>query len=500
MNYNFLSLFWHKVKYFYDIWQIILKKFQIMISYKRIILLLLITYFHNNFFSQVVEIPQIKNVSVNRNSGMVEIIWAMKNTDKVDGYIVKRKIFGQPNVVDGSFNTIANINNKHQLRYIDSTDAYGYAAPDQRAETYRVVAYKNDTANKVIYSNMSKSVSSIYLQPVEFDLCAKQNKLQWTAFKGYENELKAYRIYYSHEPKGKPVYVNEVSATDTFFVHENVQSDKKYYYYIKAVSEGGLFSLSNSQLIHTQEFAKTSIMNANHASVIKKGHIEVSFTVDKNSKTKSYMLLRLISEKGVYDTIAHFKGGVENITYVDTLKTNKNIVYYKLLAINECNDVFAKSNIAHNILLKARASETEQFINNLTWNKCDYWLGGVAAYIVYRRYESMIFKKIAELPSNTTSYVDDVKKYIDTHGSGLSSDGKFCYYIEAIEGTDNPHGITSRSKSNKSCTYQESVVYLPNAINPNSSAVENRTFRPVSSFVSNYQLIIYDRWGGIVFK
>ena len=43
-------------------------------------------------------------------------------------------------------------------------------------------------------------------------------------------------------------------------------------------------------------------------------------------------------------------------------------------------------------------------------------------------------------------------------------------------------------------------MWLPNAFNPHSQKEENRTFKPVISFVDDYSLIIYDRNGSIVFK
>ncbi len=471
-----------------------------MLLLRRIIILLLTLYVHNYFFAQILEIPKITNVSVNRHSGMVEISWGMNNADEVDGYIIKRKIFGQPNVVDGSFNTIATISNNKQFRYIDSLDAYGYAMPGSRVETYRVVSYKNATADKILYSNMSKPVSTIYLSPIEFDLCKSQNTLRWTAFTGFKNNLKSYRIYYSNTLEGTLTYIGETDTAANSFIHNNVEEAKPYYYYVEAVADNTLRSLSNSQLINTKELTGIKLINADYASVIKKGNIEVSFSLDKDAEVKYYLLLKSEDKTSSYDTIARFSGGVETITYVDTLKTNKNRVFYKLVAVNKCGDIFGKSNIAGNILFKARASKNEQLINNLSWNKYENWLGGVGIYNIYRKYNNTVFEKIAELPSTSTFYADNIKDFINRNRNGVSSSGKFCYYVEAVEGSDNPHGIRGKSKSNISCTYQEAVVYLPNAINPLSMFPENRTFRPISTFASDYQLIIYDHWGGIVFK
>ena len=70
----------------------------------------------------------------------------------------------------------------------------------------------------------------------------------------------------------------------------------------------------------------------------------------------------------------------------------------------------------------------------------------------------------------------------------------------ATEANGNPYNITGTSKSNISCAHQKAVVWIPNAFNPKSAKEENRTFKPVASFVSDYKLIIYDRNGSIIFK
>lgn len=467
---------------------------------KNVTALLIALCVANNIFTQVLEIPELTNVSVDINTQTVNISWKMSDADKVDGYIIKRQIFGYEGVVDGSVNTIATINNRNQYSYIDNKDAYGYAMPSSRVESYRVVAFKNTSGGKVLYSNMSRQVSTIYLSPIKFDLCNKQNKLEWTAYNGFANNLKAYKIYYSHSLDANPVFVGEVDASTTTFTHSNIELLQKYYYHIEAVSNSSLTSNSNRQLVITKSILNSKIMNADYATVIEKNKAELSFSLDKTAKIKSYILLKSDKINGKYDTVSIFKGGVEKITYIDTLKTSKYIKYYKLAAVNECGEISGETNIANNIVLKAKASTYEKLINNLSWNAYENWRGGVKSYNIYRSFNGEEFEKIATLTPNNLNFDDNIKHFLDSRGNVVGSTGKFCYYIEAEEDKTNPYGIIGKSKSNVKCTYQEAIVYLPNAINPNSQFAENRTFRPFTTFVSDYQLIIYDRWGGIVFK
>jgi hypothetical protein len=65
-----------------------------------------------NVFSQTLEVPVITNVSVDKVSQKPLITWSLVDPSAIDGYIIKRQIFGIPDVVvDGSYETIATITN-----------------------------------------------------------------------------------------------------------------------------------------------------------------------------------------------------------------------------------------------------------------------------------------------------------------------------------------------------------------------------------------------------
>ena len=136
----------------------------------------------------------------------------------------------------------------------------------------------------------------------------------------------------------------------------------------------------------------------------------------------------------------------------------------------------------------------------MQWASYQSWLGGVDDYEIYRSVDGSGYTSLGQVSSSVNTFIDDITDLILPNYGGQASKGHFCYYIQAHEGIKNPPGITGTSQSNISCAHQETVVWLPNAFNPNSSKEENRTFKPVISFVSDYSLIIYDRSGSIVFK
>ncbi len=471
-------------------------------SFLKLFTTFFVVFITSGLFCQTLEIPVITNVSVDGTTQKPLISWSMNNPADVDGYIIKRQIFGRTGVVDGSFETVATINNPNQFSYLDISNdvVLGPAEPGFKAENYRVASFKDVGTGTPEYSLMSDPVATIFLSPIEFDLCLEQNMLNWTAYIGFGDNLTGYNIYYSSTMNGSQTLIGQVEADDTTFVHTQVDANASYYYFIEAVDTGSLAANSNIQQITTTMPSLPQVMNADYATVEQDGAALLSFTLDENAEVNNYLLLKSDSKNGNYDTITSFPQGSGTVTYSDDLQTSEQVAYYKVLAINTCGLPSRESNLANNIVLKTTIEGSQRFTNSLSWNEYEDWLGGVSGYRIYRSVDGAGFEQIATLSADQTSYVDNIANLVQPEYSGQPSRGYFCYYVEATEAAGNPYKITGVSKSNVSCVYQEAVVHLPNAINPKSNFDENRTFKPVASFVNDYQLIVYDRWGEIVFK
>ncbi|RLD68174.1 MAG: hypothetical protein DRI95_03685 [Bacteroidetes bacterium] len=450
--------------------------------------------------SQTIEVPVIDYVSVDPQTQRVHISWQISNPSLIDGYIVKRQIFGQTGVVDGSYNTIETINDPNQTTYIDTSIIFGLADPDNRAETYRIAAFR-DNAGIIEFGNMSSSVSSILLYPIAFDQCLKENTLTWSQYVGFYPESSNYYIYYLLDTGLPPVLLDSITNSDTSYVHHNVVPDTIYHYLIQAYNINTLnTSFSNIQSVSTFIPGRPQIMNADFATIQSYNQLDLSFTVDPNANISSYVLLKSDSINGTFDTIANYPVGTSQISYSDEIKAAQEISYYKVNALNACNIVTSESNIASNILLEAYPSTDISKTNTLQWTSYQTWLGGIDYYEIYRGVDGGGFSLIGQISSLVNTYTDDITNLIMPDYGGQASKGHFCYYILAYEGTSNPYGISGISQSNISCAHQETVEWLPNAFNPLSQKEENRTFKPVISFVGDYSLIIYDRNGSIVFK
>lgn len=457
-------------------------------------------FYISGLHAQNLEIPALTNISVDKISQQVVINWSMNNPAAVDGYIVKRQIFGQPGVVDGSYNTIATINNPQQFSYQDNSTSLGLALPDLRQETYRIVSFKDMGAGSIVYSNMSDPSSSIHLEDIDFELCLERNIINWTAFEGYGNQLIGYSIYYTTSENSNEILLTELNNSTTTYIHNNIDANITYNYFVVANSSSGLISNSNMKSISIIMPVPPQIMNGDLIEAVNSDQLNIQFTVDPNAQVNNYLLLRAIEVDGVYDTISRYQSGISSIAYTDNFNTNEETYFYKVLAINSCGLPSRESNTISNIVLNAVVSDSEKYTNSIDWNNFSEWLGGMEDYTLYRSFDDNEFEIVSEFYPGIIAYNDNISALIQPEYKGKSTRGKFCYYIVANETAQNPYGIEGKATSNTTCIYQEAIVHLPNAFNPHSQFEENRKFKPVASFVADYELIIYDRWGSIVYQ
>jgi hypothetical protein len=139
---------------------------------------------------------------------------------------------------------------------------------------------------------------------------------------------------------------------------------------------------------------------------------------------------------------------------------------------------------------------------NLSWDPFYSSQNNNIRYKIYRQAfnpdpltPDLIFN---ELNPTENKYVDNLS---DFSGQGLLP--QFCYFIEAYEELDNL-GNHRLSRSRRVCAEVTPEIAMPNAIDPTSQIVYNsiprNIFAPTISFEADYKLIIYSRWGDIVYE
>ena len=158
--------------------------------------------------------------------------------------------------------------------------------------------------------------------------------------------------------------------------------------------------------------------------------------------------------------------------------------------------------VEKNIDYSEISSLSSEFTNTLFFNEYEKWLGEVYKYELYRSVNNEPFNLLPIHTWNRNTNSDEELHYIDVVTNDGEGNGRFCYYIKASEGNNNPHGsVTLGSFSNIICVSQTPVIFVPNTFTPNQDD-HNEIFKPFTYFVSEngYLFSIYSKQGQKLFE
>lgn len=419
--------------------------------------------------------PDLKVVSVNPLTGNASLAWQLSPSADVAGYIIYMD-------KNSSWIAIDTLWNPMVTSYINAS-----SNADFFPESYVIAAY--DTAGNP--SPLTDPHTTMF-SSLLFDSCQIQVVLDWTPYLGWDEELESYEVIANIN--GSPdSLLQTVDPHTTNYVHQKIKSYTNYCYYIRANRTNGLVSTSNRVCLYTQMPRIPGYINADYASVENGNEVHLSFTVDPLSEIYRFRLFKGMDTANIGQLVSAFENPASwNIQYIDTLEDPAQRTFYRLKAINACDSTVTVSNIASNMVLTVKNTEV---INTLTWRPYYHWLDGVETYTIYRLIGDEPPDPVASLPGTDTLYLDDISAYQYTAPSG-----RFCYYVEATEGSQNPYGITGSSRSNIACGEVPVNVFVPNAFTPNADN-RNDVFKPVLSFTpGQYLLTIQNRWGNLLFE
>jgi hypothetical protein len=373
-----------------------------------------------------------------------------------------------------------------------STSSFTDNAFDASAQiaSYTVAAYDyclapNGFPQGGPYENQHRSI----LLRARLNICAGQIELLWNRYESWKTGVSAYEVFASVNG-GPYTSVGLPGSTAASFIHTGLSPGSTYRYYVMATDGSSqLFSTSNhSEDIVFQTSSIPSNLSIESVTVDRDRQKNViTWSSDTSAFLTGYRILRSVHNL-TFDTIAFVPNERRILfTYEDnTAVPSQSAYYYKVIAVDSCQHLSKTSNTARTMLL--RTSSLGEFSNNLVWNDYEDWTGTLALHrSINGQWEQA---PVVTLPYGTNTYTDDISAY-------LSSDGIFCYYVEAVR-----TGSTASSLSNVECVRKEAKVYVPNAFMPESEIEANRTFKPVNVYIDSrdYNLSIYNRVGVKVFE
>lgn len=416
--------------------------------------------------------PVLNSVSVQPETGYAELNWALSPSSDIAAYILYNHNSGYWFTIDTLWDPAA-------TSYIYNSTGTKYFS-----ESYVVAAFRKP----VCTSPLSNIISTIFCS-ASIDTCKKQIIVRWNKYSDNPKKVLDYQILVSKN--GAPfMEMFTVDSLSDSYVVTDFETDTKYCFAVRAELEGGTTSGSNKSCLETKMKQPPQWINADYATVSNNNVISLSFTADPLSEVPAYRLERKTGSMGVFEQIAQFTSVSGSLLYTDNKADINKINYYRLSAINNCNNPVTFSNIASNIVLSLERNNDDI---KLIWNPYKDWFGSVGSYKLFANTDGVLSERSVITPSDTALNISYSSLMYEVTGREV------CFMIKAVE-SSNPYGDPGESQSQIVCTPVTEVITVPNVFTPDNNGL-NDLFWPVLSFTpTSYQLIITDLQRKTVFE
>lgn len=426
-----------------------------------------------------IEIPALTSIEVDAE-GIPVLHWTMQNPDLVDGYIIKRRIIDGQGVISGTYNNVAIIEDSHTFTYADRSNEYGtFAMTSVRREYYCIAAYVIDDQGKKHYSLMTEPASTIFATGT-YDFCDKKYTLHYSSTEDADH-------YTVHQLE--PQHTEHPAGQDTVktFTFETFHQTRRFQ--IECIAQNGISTFSPVIEIEASEPTPPSTVDITLVTVDDNNQLALTLNLSQSQSTDNAYLLRHDIATGIDSTFQLADLSMTNATFTDPYADPARQYSYILAVNDKCGHQLAQSDSAYNIV--ATATAEPQNINLVSWTKPHALDDQITGSQIFRKIDNQDWEQAGEAGRYYNEYEDYLSNMI---ADATLYDGQFCYQV-LINCQDG-----SQIRTNIACLQREPVVYIPNALNPKSNNMDNRTFRPRADFLDDYHLAIYDKRGAIIFQ
>lgn len=355
------------------------------------------------------------------------------------------------------------------------------SSPNSGSELYAVASI--DSCGNV--SNIVGDQKTIFLNET-YNLCQASVLLGWTRYINMINGVNKYELFVSLDGTNYSFYDD---TTGLAYNVKNLLPNQTYYFYVRAVDSTRAYSSTSNVITFTSSsHTNPSYVYVKSVSVNTAQQIEVGVQVDTSASLKGIEVYKADSATGVFSPIAYVGyNGSPSYYITDTdVDPSTKIYYYKAVVIDSCGLEGIESNISNSVWLGVTSNSN--YTNTLRWTNYKIYYGGLAAWNIYRSINDVFDSSpIATVAGNVYTYTDDVSFY-------MADQGRFDYYVQAVEGNGNPYDLQELSNSNIVVAYDTDSIFIPNAFKPKGV---NTVWLPITQYVekTDYRVSVYDRWG-----
>jgi gliding motility-associated-like protein len=421
--------------------------------------------------------PQMSDpdsVSVRFTSNGILLAWPPSTSPDTKAYVIYRY---ENNQIVATDTVKGLLNNKLEIAGLN---------PAVGPLRFRVAAI--DSCNNL--SSQGQLHATIHLIH-NLSSCENKVELDWTPYEGWTPD--AYQVLVNRDGQG---YVLQGTTTggNTFFTVNGLVPDARYCYIIRAIS--GQKSSTSNEICFDADVQVVPAFNYNRkATVLQNGQTFTVCHFDNTPDLAFFRIDRALYPGGAYEPRVQLAipAGSQEINYTDPAVNTMGQSYaYRFVLIDKCGNEILLSNQGRTILLRGTA--LDGFQNRLNWNSYARWDAGVDIYRIYRSPEGDQQFSLLTTVGQDTLYTDLLTDIPD-------SIFRFCYFIEAIEGSGNQYGFRDTSVSNIICLDQQTTIYIPNTFRPKNQG-GNNLFKARGLYEKqavNHEFIIFNRWGEQIF-
>ncbi len=426
--------------------------------------------------AQEVEIPTITSVRVDYSTGLPLVEWTVSNPDNVDGYIIKRLIVDGEGVVSNTYNNVAVIDGGRVFSYMDTSTAYGTSAvPALRSEVYRVSAFRK-SGDRIFYSLMSPEAATLTASGF-YDFCTESFAISC------DTPIPADSYTLRDCTSGEAL---STGGSPEFRYHYAEYEPLRRLAIEAMLSDGTVLGSPALEIEARGNIAPDTISVSNITLSDRGTGLDINFLY---SGSPSVSRLAIIREWGsAADTTFVVPIPDGNFRDRDFEADCSRLYSYRIAVFNSCYQLIAESQAVSNIVL---AAQNSGMTVELDWNVPEFEGRIIERASLLMALDGGGFQELASMYGEEHGYSHVLADMIPAGGE---VSGMFRYQLKYYF-TDG-----GTAESNIAAVMQNPVIYVPNALNPMSEIEENRFFRPVVGFVSDYQLIIYNKHGAPVFR
>jgi gliding motility-associated-like protein len=413
--------------------------------------------------------PPLTSVSINTTNNVV-INWEVSTSPETNAYVIYRESPSGFIAIDTVWGN--NITSYEDLNVnIDNRQTYTIAAMD-------------DCGNiGLLYEKPHQTISL----SASVNRCEQTLDLVWDTYESWDNPVAAYQIRIGIN--GSPLnLVKTVDGTANGVSISDFTDGDQLCITAQAVeSITGNASTTNRVCVVMNIVEPMDYIYLSNVSINDNGDLEVFWNWDNYADLQSFA----INQDGkdlnfaVPSTLQPINYYLDTTFIADTAS-----VSIQVTSFDSCQDM-AVSTIANTIFLEG--SPGLAYKNLLRWSPFSMEYGTVYSYQIYRIVDDTP-ELISSVPSNILLYKDEVNGY-------NPNEADIRYYVVAQVYIELPDGTTKAvfSQSNTILIEQQSKIFMPNAFAPEGT---NDLFKPVMVFAENstFQMVIYDRWGKLLFQ